>query len=126
LVRLRVVSSRVSAAGGDPTKALRLVLGSAIARLRPDGKQDLRAPEWLMYNILDMRFIQGRKIREIADRLAMSESDLYRKQRVAIGQVARVLTEMEQDNGGGHQPGVHGPEVELDRHPELTATAEEA
>jgi len=29
----------------------------------------------------------------------MSESDLYRKQRVAIGQLARVLTEMEQENG---------------------------
>ena len=28
--------------------------------------------------------------------LAISESDLYRKQRVAIGQVAQVLTEMEQ------------------------------
>ena len=38
-------------------------------------------------------------MREIADRLAMSESDLYRKQRVAIGQLARVLTEMEQENG---------------------------
>jgi hypothetical protein len=38
-------------------------------------------------------------VREIADRLAMSESDLYRKQRVAIGQLARVLTEMEQENG---------------------------
>ena len=42
-----------------------------------------------------MRFIQGRRVREIADRLAMSESDLYRKQRVAIGHLARVLGEME-------------------------------
>jgi hypothetical protein len=67
--------------------------------LRPEGKQNFTAPEWLLYNILEMRFIQGRKVREIADRLAMSESDLYRKQRVAIGQLARVLTEMEQENG---------------------------
>ena len=51
----------------------------------------------MLYNILDMRFIQGRKVREIADRLAMSESDLYRKQRVAIDQLARVLSEMEQE-----------------------------
>src|SRR5690606_24900133 len=79
--------------------ALRLVLGSAIEKLRPEGKQNLSTPEWLLYNILEMRFIQGRKVREIADRLAISESDLYRKQRVAIGQVARVLTEMEQGNG---------------------------
>lgn len=100
LVKLRIVSDALDHSDGDPTKALRLVLGSAIKRMRPEGKPNLSAPEWLLYNILEMRFIEGRKIREIADRLAMSESDLYRKQRVAIGQVARVLTEMEQENGG--------------------------
>jgi hypothetical protein len=98
LIRLRVVSELLSEAEDDPTKALRLVLGQAMERLRPEGKQNFTAPEWLLYNILEMRFIQGRKVREIADRLAMSESDLYRKQRVAIGQLARVLTEMEQEN----------------------------
>lgn len=99
LIRLRVVSDTLGHADDDPTKALRLVLGQAIERLRPEGRQNFTAPEWLLYNILEMRFIQGRKVREIADRLAMSESDLYRKQRVAIGQLARVLTEMEQENG---------------------------
>jgi hypothetical protein len=101
LVQLRIVKDAVAMADGDPTKALRLVLGAAIERLKPDGKPNLSAPEWLLYNILEMRFIQGRKVREIADRLAVSESDLYRKQRVAIGQVARVLSEMEQVNGAG-------------------------
>lgn len=99
LTKLRIVSNALEQAKGDPTNALRLVLGAAIDRLRPDGKQNLSAPEWLLYNILEMRFIQGRKVREIADRLAMSESDLYRKQRVAIGQLARMLSEMEQVNG---------------------------
>jgi hypothetical protein len=99
LVQLRLVGDVLSHADDNPTKALRLVLGSAIEKLRPEGKQNFSAPEWLLYNILEMRFIQGRKVREIADRLAISESDLYRKQRVAIGQVARVLTEMEQGNG---------------------------
>lgn len=103
LVRLRVVSESLKHSDGDPTKALRLVLGVAIEKLRPEGKPNLSAPEWLLYNILEMRFIEGRKVREIADRLAMSESDLYRKQRVAIGQVARVLTEMEQENGDGQK-----------------------
>ncbi|RIK40932.1 MAG: hypothetical protein DCC55_13500 [Chloroflexi bacterium] len=100
LVQLRSVRDAVERADGDPTKALRLVLGLAIERLKPEGKPNLSAPEWLLYNILEMRFIQGRKVREIADRLAMSESDLYRKQRVAIGQVARVLSEMEQIKNG--------------------------
>ncbi len=96
LMQLRVVDRVVEEADGNPGKALRLVLGRAIQNLRPGGKQDLSTPEWLLYNILEMRFIQGRKIRDIAGRLAISESDLYRKQRVAIGQVAQVLTEMEQ------------------------------
>ena len=96
LMQLRVVDRVVEEADGNPGKALRLVLGRAIQNLRPGGKQDLSTPEWLLYNILEMRFIQGRKVRDIAVRLAISESDLYRKQRVAIGQVARVLTEMEQ------------------------------
>jgi hypothetical protein len=98
LVQLRLVRDALERADGDPTRALRLVLGAAIERMKPAGKPNLSAPEWLLYNILEMRFIQGRKVREIADRLAMSESDLYRKQRVAIGQVARVLSEMEQVN----------------------------
>ena len=102
---LRLVNQAIDKADGDPTRALRLVLESAVERMRPEGKQDLNTPEWLLYNILDMRFMQGRKVREIANRLAMSESDLYRKQRVAIGQVARVLTEMEQDNPNGNGSG---------------------
>jgi hypothetical protein len=98
LMKLRVVGEMLSQADDDPTRALRLVLGQALERLRPEGKQNFTAPEWLLYNILEMRFVQGRKVREIADRLAISESDLYRKQRVAIGQLARVLSEMEQSN----------------------------
>jgi hypothetical protein len=98
LIELRVVNEALTTADDDPTKALRLVLGNALRRLRPDGKQSFTAPEWLLYNILDLRFVQGRKVREIADRLAMSESDLYRKQRVAIGRLAQTLSDMEQEN----------------------------
>ncbi|MCB0134504.1 MAG: hypothetical protein KDD75_05285, partial [Caldilineaceae bacterium] len=98
LIKLRTVNETMASADDDPTRALRLVLGQALERLRPEGKQNFTAPEWLLYNILEMRFVQGRKVREIADRLAISESDLYRKQRVAIGQLARVLSEMEQTN----------------------------
>jgi hypothetical protein len=35
-------------------------------------------------------------VREVALRLAMSEADLYRKQRVAIEAVAHAIAEMEQ------------------------------
>lgn len=96
LTRLRVVNRALKKADGDPTKALRFVLEAAVDRLKPNESQERNSPDWLLYNILAMRFIEGKKVRDIATRLAMSESDLYRKQRVAIGQVARVLTEMEQ------------------------------
>jgi hypothetical protein len=53
--------------------------------------------EWILYNILEMKFIEGRKVREVAGRLAMSEADLYRKQRVAVEAVARAILDMEQN-----------------------------
>ena len=39
--------------------------------------------------------MEGRKVREVAGRLAMSEADLYRKQRVAVEAVAKAILEME-------------------------------
>jgi hypothetical protein len=43
-----------------------------------------------------MKFMEGKKVREIATRLSMSEADLYRKQRVAVEAVANAIMEMEQ------------------------------
>jgi hypothetical protein len=44
-----------------------------------------------------MKFLRGQKVRQVAMRLAVSESDLYRKQRVAIENLADILAEMEKD-----------------------------
>jgi hypothetical protein len=43
-----------------------------------------------------MKFMEGKKVREIAARLSMSEADLYRKQRVAVEAVANAIQDMEQ------------------------------
>ena len=72
------------------------MLRQAIENLRPDEQLDPSAQEWLLYNILELRFLQGKRIRDIADRLALSESDLYRKQRIAVEEVARQLALMEE------------------------------
>lgn len=95
LLSLRAVRRQVSDHGGSPTRALQAVLRQAIANMRPDDQLDPSAQEWLLYNILELRFLQGKRIRDIANRLAMSESDLYRKQRIAIEEVARQLALME-------------------------------
>jgi hypothetical protein len=79
----------------NPVRALRKVLARAIENLKPEGQRNLTTTEWIMYNILEMRFLQGRKVRDVALRLAMSESDLYRKQRIAIEEVAHQIEAME-------------------------------
>ncbi|MDY6877396.1 MAG: histidine kinase N-terminal 7TM domain-containing protein [Chloroflexota bacterium] len=97
LLSLHVVERAVQERDGNVMKGLRAVLKQAIERLRPDGQRQMTAPEWVLYNILELKFLQGRRVREIAQRLAMSESDLYRKQRVAIEAVSQTLTEMERE-----------------------------
>jgi hypothetical protein len=42
--------------------------------------------------------MQGKKVREIAYQLALSESDLYRKQRIAIQEIAKTLATMEEQS----------------------------
>jgi hypothetical protein len=95
LLGLRTVRRLIGEQGGSPTRALQAVLRQAINNLRPDEQLDPSAQEWLLYNILELRFLQGKRIRDIAQRLAMSESDFYRKQRIAVEEVARQLALME-------------------------------
>jgi hypothetical protein len=92
---LQVVERATREQDGNPMRGLRSVLREAVERLRPEGEREMTAPAWLLYNILDLKFLQGQKVREVANRLAMSESNLYRKQRVAIKAAAQMLAEME-------------------------------
>jgi len=105
LMSLTVVERATHEHAGNPMKGLRAVLNQAIERLRPDGQRQMTTPEWLLYNILELKFVQGRKVREVARRLAMSESDLYRKQRVAIKAVAQMLAEMEREEVNNREVG---------------------
>ncbi len=97
LLQLNIISRSLAENEGNPARAVRAVLAKAIESLKPEGQRSLTTTEWILYNILDMRFIQGRKVKDVAPRLAMSEADLYRKQKIAIEQVARKVAEMEQD-----------------------------
>lgn len=95
LMKLEVVRQKLAEHEGNPQRAMRAVLQEAIENLRPEGQRSMTTAEWILYNILEMRFVQGRKVRDVALRLAMSESDLYRKQRVAIEAVTEVVAGME-------------------------------
>ena len=91
---LRVVRALESEYEGNTPNALRALLRKALDQVKPEGERRFTT-EWILYNILEMKFIEGRKVREVAARLAMSEADLYRKQRVAVEAVARAIIEME-------------------------------
>jgi len=95
LTRLRVVQDALEEHEGNPAKALQSVLLRAIEQQKPEGQRSLTTAEWILYNILELKIIQGRRVRDVARRLAMSESDLYRKQRVAIENVAQTMLLME-------------------------------
>ncbi len=95
LLNLKVVSDALKEHDENPSNALRSILRQAIERVKPEGDRRFTG-EWILYNILEMKFLEGRKVREIALRLAMSEADLYRKQRIAIEAVTKAIMDMEQ------------------------------
>lgn len=96
LLGLRIVRDAMEDHDGNAVNALRSILLRAIDQVRPEGERRFTA-EWMLYNILEMKFLQGRKVRDVAMRLAMSEADLYRKQKVAIESVAKAMAEMERE-----------------------------
>ena len=96
LMRLHIVQLLTENHEGNAANALRALLRRAVDQIKPEGDRRFTS-EWILYNILEMKFIEGRKVREVAGRLAMSEADLYRKQRVAVEAVARAILDMEQN-----------------------------
>lgn len=95
LMRLEIVKQSLEENENNPTKALRSILDRAIELQKPEGERKMTTAEWILYNILELKFVQGLKVRDVARRLAISDSDLYRKQRVAIENVARAIANME-------------------------------
>jgi hypothetical protein len=95
LANLQIVRGELADHNGNSVNALRSVLRRALEQVKPEGEKRF-TPEWILYNILEMKFIEGYKVREIATRLAVSEADLYRKQRVAIEAMAQAIIDMEQ------------------------------
>ncbi len=96
IMKLKIVQDLIKESDGNASNAMRTLLRSAVDQVKPEGDRRFTS-EWILYNILEMKFIEGRKVREVAGRLAMSEADLYRKQRVAIEVMARVILKMEEE-----------------------------
>jgi hypothetical protein len=96
LLQLKIVRKALNDNDGNPARAVRAILQQAIESLRPEGQPNL-SNEWMLYNLLDLRYVQGKKMLEVADKLSMSEANLYRKLRVAIDQIAQRIADMERE-----------------------------
>ena len=94
LLQLEVVQIALDEHDGISVKAVRSILREAIDKIRPEGTRRFTL-DWILYNILEMKFLKGQKVRDVAKRLAMSEANLYRKQKIAIEVVAKTILEME-------------------------------
>ena len=97
LLNLQLVRDRMQDDDETPVNALRKLLAEAINELKPQGERNMLSPEWTLYNILQLRFLENRRVREVARRLSMSEADLYRKQRVAILAVSQQILNQERE-----------------------------
>lgn len=96
LIDLKIAQHALAEAESS-VQALRNVLRIALERLRPENERSLTATEWTLYNIIDLRFIEGKKVRDVARQMSLSEPDLYRKQRLAIEEMTRVIITMEKE-----------------------------
>ena len=94
LMSLNIVKQVQAEHQGNAVHALREILKSAIDDIKPEGQRRFTA-EWLLYNLLELKFLQGLKVRDVAIRLSVSEADLYRKQRVAVDEVLKSIAQME-------------------------------
>jgi len=95
LMQFEVVKGELEHHDGNPSRALQAILTRAIESLKPEGERSMTTTEWIRYNILELRFLEGKKVRDVANQLAMSQPDFYRKQRAAIQDVARYITVLE-------------------------------
>jgi len=102
LLKLNVVQAALAENNNNPSQALRAVLRQSVETLRPADERDQMANEWILYNILRLRFLQGKRVKEIVQDLAMSESDFYRKERAAIREAARALAALENSHVESH------------------------
>lgn len=103
LLDLEIVRQQLNK-GETPSQALRNIIQLAIDRLRPEGERSMTAAEWTLFNLVDLRFIEGKKVRDVARRMSMSEPDLYRKQRLAIEAIADEILAMEIETLGRQSP----------------------
>lgn len=96
IMRLNAIQTKIDLENETPLNAVRELLREAADFLKPEGEQQY-TNDWVLYNLVDLKFFEGWKVRDIARKLALSEADLYRKQRIAINQISKRIIELEEN-----------------------------
>ena len=97
LLNWRIVQETAAESGENEINSLRAVLKKALEELRPESERQAGG-EWTLYNLIDLKFFEKQKVKDVARRLSMSEADFYRKQKIAVESLAKVIMEMEHPN----------------------------
>jgi CheY-like chemotaxis protein len=69
----------------------RRILLDAIESLHPKSDTPAQSPDWRMYRILELRFIEGQNPGEVMNQLRYSKSQFFRDQANALDQITNVL-----------------------------------
>ena len=94
LLKWKVVQDTAAENNDNEVNALRSVLKKALEELRPEGERSVNG-EWTLYNLIDYKFFEKMKVKDIVRRLSMSEADFYRKQKVAVEAISKEIIRME-------------------------------
>ena len=99
LMEWRIVKETAAEMNENEVNALRAVLKKALEELRPEGERTISG-EWTLYNLVDLKFFEKQKVKDIVRRLSMSEADFYRKQKIAVEALAKEIIRMERVDHG--------------------------
>jgi Mg2+/Co2+ transporter CorB len=94
ILQLKWIQNHIRSSKESPLNAVRELLRGAIVQLKPEGERQY-TNEWMLFNLMDLKYLEGWKVKDIAIRLSISEADLYRKQRMAITAISRQIIEIE-------------------------------
>ena len=97
LLKWQIVQKTAAESGENEVNALRAVLKKALEEIRPEGERSTSG-EWMLYNLIDYKFFEKQKVKDVVRRLSMSEADFYRKQKVAVEALSKVIIRMEHEN----------------------------
>ena len=74
-------------------RAMQAMLRWLVARLRPSGPQQWTAQQWRSYNVLTAFYLEGCRVAELAERLAVAEQTVYPARAQAVATLSKLLRE---------------------------------